>query len=179
MGFYLETDRLILRDLEEKDASEFVKQGNDKEINYFNWYLPYPLTLAKAKKIIKKRSVEQKGHRWLYELGIFLKENEKFVGIVSLYDVSKPENKAKLGYWIGKEHRKKGYVGEAVKEIIRFAFQDLKLNKISAKTMEDNEKSMKLLKKLDFRKIGIKKWDKIIDGKKHDVVEWEILNEFI
>ena len=175
----LETSRLIIRDLKENDAKEFAKQGNDKEINYFNWYLPFPLTLEKAKKIILKRSVEQKGHRWLYELGIFLKETGGFVGIVSLYDVSKPDNKAKIGYWVGKDFRKRGYAEEAVKTMIEFAFQELKLNKISAKTMEDNRNSNSLLEKIGFRKIGVSKWDKIIEGKKHDVFEWELLNKYI
>ncbi len=179
MKFSLKTDRLILRDLEEKDASEFVKQGNDKEINYFNWYIPYPLTLAKAKKIIQKRSVEQKGHRWLYELGIFLKEDQKFIGIISLYDVSKPDNKGKVGYWIGKEFRRQCYASEALNEIIKFAFQELKLNKLSAKTMADNINSSNLLKKMSFKKVGLKKWDKILDGKKHDVLEWELLNSSV
>jgi [ribosomal protein S5]-alanine N-acetyltransferase len=175
----LETPRLIIRDLEKNDAKAFAETGNDKEINYFNWYLPYPLTLEKTKKIIEKRTVKFMGHRWLYELGIILKETKEFMGIVSLYDVSKPENKGKLGYWIGKNYRRKGYAEEAVKKMIKFAFQNLKLNKISAKTMTDNKKSELLLKKLKFRKIRIKKWDKVIEGKRYDVAEWELLNKYL
>ncbi len=177
MKLSLETKKLILRDLEDEDAEAFAEKGNDKEINLFNWYIPFPLTLAKAKKIIAKRKLPQGSHRWLYELGIVLKETKEFMGIVSLYDVDKPENKAKLGYWIGKNYRRKGYTEEAVKEVIRFAFEELKLNKISAKTMANNKKSEFLLKKLSFRKVGIKKWDKVIEGKKCDVKEWELLNE--
>ena len=173
----LKTKRLILRELKETDAEAFAENGNDKEIKYFNWYLPFPLTTEKALKIIKKRLVPIQGHRWLYELAITLEETQEFVGIVSLYDVDKPENKAKLGYWMGKGYREKGYAKEAAQEIIRFAFQDLKLNKILAKCMADNFKSIELLKKLNFREIGIKKWDKVIEGKKHDVVEFEILNK--
>ena len=174
----LETKRLIIRDLQENDAKDFVKQGNDKEINYFNWYIPYPLTLAKAKNIIKKRNAEFVGHRWLYELAIILKETKEFLGIISIYDVSKPENKAKIGYWIGEEYRGNGYSEEALKEIILFSFKELNLNKLSAKTMTDNKVSNNLLEKSGFRKIGIKKWDKIIEGKKHDVFEWELLNPY-
>ncbi len=173
----LKTPRLIIRDLEDKDAKAFAENGNDEEIKFFNWYLPYPLTLAKAEKIITKRKIPQEGHRWLYELGIVLKETQEFMGIVSLYDVDKPENKAKLGYWIGKKYRRKGYTKEAIEEIIKFAFKELKLNKISAKTMASNKKSESLLKKLNFRKVGIKRWDKVIEGKKYDVKEWELLNE--
>jgi [ribosomal protein S5]-alanine N-acetyltransferase len=174
---HLKTKRLIIRDLKDSDAKDFAEQGNDQEINYFNWYLPHPLTFEKARKIIKKRSIEMQGHRWLYELAIILEETNEFLGIVSLYDVSKPENKAKIGYWIGKNYRRKGYIEEAVKEMIKFAFQNLNLNKISAKCMADNISSINLLKKLNFRKIGIKEWDKIIEGEKHDVVEWEMLNK--
>lgn len=176
MKIKLETRRLIIRELEDQDAGAFSENGNDKEINYFNWYLPFPLTLAKAKKIILKRKAPNETHRWLYELAIILKETKEFIGIVSLYDVSKPDKKTMIGYWIGKKYRGRGYAKEAVKKMIDFSFESLELNKISAKTMAENEKSKCLLKKMGFEKIGTKKWDKIIENKKHDIEEWEILN---
>jgi [ribosomal protein S5]-alanine N-acetyltransferase len=172
----LKTDRLLLRDLVEEDAEEFTQQGNDFDINFFNWYIPYPLTIDKAKNIIKKRSINPESHRWLYELGIFIKETGKFAGIVSLYDVSKPEKKAKLGYWLGKEYRGNGYSKEAILSLIFFTFNNLLLNKISAKSLSENYISNKLLESLGFRKIGVSKWDKILQGKKYDVFEWELLN---
>lgn len=175
----IETERLILRDLNIKDAEDFANQGNDPEINFFNWYLPYPLSLHKAKSIISKRSIVFKGHRWLYELGLFLKETGSFIGIISLYDVSKPDNKAKLGYWIGKGYRNKGYVSEGIKRILDFAFDELSLNKVSAKSLEDNEISNKILKKMGFRLVGVSKLDKIIKNKSYNVSEWEIINPLI
>ncbi len=176
MKIPIETKRLIIRELDKNDSEAFSKNGSDPEINYFNWYLPYPLPIEKAKKIIEKRRVETNTHRWLYELAIVLKETKEFIGILSLYDVSKPDKKAKIGYWIGKNYRKRGYAKEAISEIISYAFKELNLNKISAKTMIDNKASIALLENQGFRKVGVLMKDKIIDNKEHDVIEWEKLN---
>ena len=50
----IKTKRLILRDVKKEDTADFVLAGNSREINYFVWYIPYPLTMQKAKKMIKK-----------------------------------------------------------------------------------------------------------------------------
>lgn len=172
----LETKRLVIRDLTLDDAEGLASQGNDPDINFFNWYLPYPLSLAKAKSIISKRNTTFGSHRWIYELGIFLKDTNSFIGVISLYDVSKPDKKAKLGYWIGKSYRGKGYVSEAIIRILEFAFIELNLNKVSAKSLEENHISNNILQKMGFRLVGVSKLDKIIQNRGYNVSEWEILN---
>ena len=177
MKVKIETERLILRDLENSDATELAEQGNEKEINYFVWYIPYPFREQDAKKLIENRRKDYRKKRGIYELAIIHKESGKLMGLVSLYNIDKENNRAKIGYWLGNGYRGKGYASETIKKMIEFGFKELKLNKLSAKALASNEKSNKLLERLGFRMVGVKRKDKK-NGKDYlDTVIWELLNE--
>ena len=170
----IKTKRLILRDVRKEDAKDFVKAANSKEINYFTAYIPHPLTLEKAEKMIKRMIEQGKSKRRRHcELAITLKEEKKVIGMVNLYDIDYNSWKCKLGYWIGEDYRRCGYTEEACRAIIRFAFKKLKMHKIAATTLIDNYSSNKLLKKLGFKKLAISKHDRCICGKFCDCYLWE------
>ncbi len=173
----IKTKRLILRDLEMKDVKDFVKAGNSKEINYFVWYVPYPLTVKKAEKMIKRMIEQSKSKRRRhYELAITINGEKKVIGMINLYDTDYKCKKCKIGYWIGEKNRRKGYSEEACRAVINFAFKKLKMHKISAKALIDNFASNKLLRKLGFRKIATAKEDQFIDNKYMDCYLWEKFN---
>jgi len=61
-----------------------------------------------------------------------------------------------FGLEIGEiNERGKGYGYEVLSYFIEFMFNHLNLNRIELTTLTDNEKSIKLYKKLGFKKIGI------------------------
>src|SRR4030042_1797196 len=170
----IKTKRLILRDVKKEDTADFVLAGNSREINYFVWYIPYPLTMQKAKKMIKRMGEQAKSRRRRhYELAITLKKEERVIGMINLYDMDYKGRKCKIGYWISEAQRRKGYEEEAGRAIIDFAFKKLKMHKISGKTLMDNQASNKLLKKLGFKKIAISREDQFIDNKFMDCYLWE------
>ena len=174
----IKTKRLILRKPSVKDAKDLARNGNEKDMFYFTWYIPYPFTVSKAIKIIKwlNKEIRKKedGDKTL-AFCITLKNNGEVIGVIDLYDISNKNKRAKIGYWIGKEHRGKGFASEAVKAVLNIGFKKMKLNKISAETLKDNYGSNKLLKRLEFKEIGIKKKHKLLEGKLRDIVLWEIL----
>jgi len=173
----IKTKRLILRDIKKEDIKDFVLAGNSKAINYFTAYIPHPLTVEKAEKMIKRMIEQSKSKRRRHcELAITLKGEKKVVGMVNLYDIDYNSRKCKIGYWIGKEYRRKGYTEEACKAIIQSAFKKLKMHKISATTLTDNYSSNKLLKKLGFKRLATSKHDRFIDGKFFDCFLWEKFN---
>jgi [ribosomal protein S5]-alanine N-acetyltransferase len=172
----LKTKRLLLRELKSEDLEEFIEIGNEKAINYFTWYIPYPLTRKKARKAIEKiiegASKKKRDH---YELAITLKKGKKVIGMANIYSLNYKDKRAKIGYWIGKQYRRKGYAIEASKAMIDFAFGELQFNKLTGKTLAENKASNSLLKRLGFRKMGIAKQDQCVDGILKDCYIWEML----
>ena len=170
----IKTKRLLLRDVKKEDVKDFVLAGNSWEINYFVWYVPYPLTVKEAEKMIRRMIEQTKSKRRRhYELAITLKTEKKVMGMINLYDMDYKCRKCKIGYWIGKDYRRKGYCEEACRAIIKFAFKELKMHKISGKTLIDNKASNNLLKKLGFKKICRIKEDQFVDNKFIDCYLWE------
>lgn len=82
--------------------------------------------------------------------------------LIPQYDVYRIN--AEIGYWIGEPYWGKGYATEAVRLLIKFAFEELDLLRIYAKIYEYNIGSMKVLEKTGFEKEAIIKSSVIKEG---------------
>jgi RimJ/RimL family protein N-acetyltransferase len=88
-------------------------------------------------------------------------------------------SKAEIGYWIGLPFWGRGYATEAAREVVRYGFQDLKLNRIFAGVYGGNEASMRILTKLGFKHEGTLrqhylKWGRFLDSECYGLLrsEW-------
>jgi ribosomal-protein-alanine N-acetyltransferase len=61
---------------------------------------------------------------------------------------------AYLGYWIDASHQGRGLMTEAVRGILGFAFDTLKLHRVQIAIMPRNEKSLRVVERLGIRKEG-------------------------
>jgi len=124
----LEGNKIYLRYLTIKDAKELKEICNDISVHRFT-HVPYPYTMKNALEFIKQCKVNRKkGNEFVY--GIFEKETKKLVGTVSFVRISKRDNKAEIGYLIGKEFRNKGYATEAARLLLDYGFRKFKFHKI-------------------------------------------------
>jgi [ribosomal protein S5]-alanine N-acetyltransferase len=61
---------------------------------------------------------------------------------------------AYLGYWIDVDHQSQGYMTEALRAAVSFAFRRVRLHRIQAAVMPRNAPSLRVLGKVGFRKEG-------------------------
>ena len=145
----LETQNLILREFEDKDAQALVSGLSNINIAKFLVAFPFPFTKSDAKKFIKKTHKDSKQTpRTTYKLAITQKNT--LIGAIVLKEIDYTNLTCELGYWLSEEYWKKGLTTQAARRIIKFAFEELKLNKIIAKTITSNLASNNLIKKLGF-----------------------------
>lgn len=90
----------------------------------------------------------------LYPFIIELKDQEAFVGLISLRYGKKHYRRAEISYKISPEHWNKGYATEAVRELIRFGFDELGLHRIEAGCAVHNIASVKVLEKSGMTREG-------------------------
>ncbi|CRK80438.1 GNAT family N-acetyltransferase [Neobacillus massiliamazoniensis] len=110
--------------------------------------------LGEASRLIDmfhKNFYEKRGIRW----GIILKENQKFIGTIGLNALQMNNKRAEIGYELHPAYWRKGYISEAIKEVLRFSFEIIDLNRIGAVVYPENEPSLKLLMKIGFEKEGL------------------------
>ena len=145
----LETQNLKMRTLNANDASEeYLSWMQDYEINKYlesRFYVPQDT----GDLIDFINSVNASEDSLLF--GIFLKENSQHIGNIKIGPIIARHARSEIGYLIGESSaRGKGYAAEAIQEICRFSFDNLKLLKISAGVYEANISSIKTLLKAGF-----------------------------
>jgi len=165
------TPRLSLREISLKDAKDLIEGIGNIEVSKHLLPVPHPYSLRDAKYFInhckKKRT---KKPRTEYELSIELKSEKKVIGGFGLIDVDRHNKTAHLGYWLAKPYWRKGYITETAKEVIDFAFNKIKLRKLTIPIFKDNIPSNSLAKKLGAKLEGtlIQQCRSKADGRIHD-----------
>lgn len=149
----LETERLKLIEITQNhEESLFEILSLDEVTRYYG--TDSFTSIEEAKKLIdmfQKNFYEKRAIRW----GIILKESNKFIGTLGLNGLQLKNKKAEIGYEIHPFYWRKGYTSEAIKEVLRYSFLELELNRIGAVVYLENQASINLLEKLGFSKEGV------------------------
>jgi len=141
---------------------------SDKEVN--KWVIrPQAKNKIEAWAFIDRISKATKSNQSLYWC-INLKDHSEMIGSVSLWNFSKDLKTAEIGYDLNPKYHRKGIMNEAINAILDFGFNTLKFQKIEAYTHRDNEPSIKLLFKNNFRIL-----EKKIDEENKDNIIFELV----
>lgn len=175
MKIYSIDSRVYLNTLNRNDAKPLEVIGNDYEIFYNTPSVPYPYSMEHAVVFVES-AIEKYMRREEFHMGIRLQSNE-LIGMCALSNIDLTNKKAELGYWLGKMYWGKGYATEALNLMLGFGFDKLDLNKIYAKVLSYNERSIKLLSSLKFSKEGINRQDIFHMGKFFDDISFGLLKK--
>lgn len=167
---FIETDRLILSELEEQDIPLVTEYLQDKIFSDLTSNIPYPYTEEHA-RVWLKISIEAFESGKGYTFAIRTKDG-KIIGAIGLHDEG--FDKAELGYWLAKPFWNKGYVTEAAIAIIDFGFKELQFNKIYAIHFLHNPSSGKVMEKIGMEKEALLRQHLKKDGKYFDVPMYSI-----
>ncbi len=145
----LATERLLLRQPDIKDAEDVLAIRSSEIVNK---YLDRPATISieQARSFIDKINTAIDKNGCFYWV-ITLKSTEKLTGTICLWNFSKENNRAEIGYELHPDFRGKGIMQEAIRTVIDFGFEQLKLETITAFTDSANEKSNRLLEKNNLK----------------------------
>lgn len=148
----LSSSRLILRPYQPDMAFAFWQLIHD---NRERLQADFPdrtsavITLEDAER--RLRSLH---YQWnsgsMYGFGVWSKETGDYVGDVTLRRVTRGKPYGEVGYYLSAETEGQGFATEALKAVIRFAFQELRMNTISLRCAEDNMKSQKVAERCGF-----------------------------
>ena len=143
----LETERLILRRFELKDAPHFFELNSDPEVIRYTGDPPFE-SIEAAEAFIKAYDVYKRdGYgRWAVEL----KSNGEFLGFCGLrLDDDGPETD--IGFRFHRRHWCMGYASESGQACLDHGFNTLGLRRIIGRAMHENKASIRVLQKLGMR----------------------------
>jgi [ribosomal protein S5]-alanine N-acetyltransferase len=141
--FTIKTERLTLRLINPAVFHWAFKELSDAEIcSLFQFKEESELLAAKARYA---EGIES----WWFKFAwfqIFRSDDMKYLGWCGYHTIVVNHQRAEIGYeLLAEEERNKGYMGEALKKVIQYGFEDLNLNRIEALTSLENEISQKLI----------------------------------
>lgn len=113
-----------------------------------------------------------------YPFFIFRNEDGALVGGCTLSSVQRGvQQSCTLGYWAGEIFAGKGYVTGAVRALIPYVFEELRLHRMQAACLPENERSKAVLRKCGFREEGHARGYLKINGMWRDHVVFAILRD--
>lgn len=146
----LQTARLILRPWQESDAESLYKYAQNPNIGSIAGWPPHT-SVENSREIIKTVLSAPENY------AVVLKETGEAVGCVgimtdrgAMHSSKMEDHECEVGYWIGEPYWGKGLIPEAVNEILRHAFEDLRLTTVWCGYYEGNEKSKRVQEKCGF-----------------------------
>ncbi len=169
----LETDRLLLRRLDESDCEEVMTlRGNPETMKF----IPRPLVTTKEQAVehltmIEEKIVNNTGINW----GITIKGNPRIIGVIGHYKIDFENHRAEIGYMSLPETYGKGYITEAIKAVLKYGFDQMKLHSVEAVIDPGNIASEKVLLKNGFVKEAHILENEFWDGKFWDTVIYSLL----
>jgi ribosomal-protein-alanine N-acetyltransferase len=156
MKVHIETERLLIRDLEEYDAKGIFQLDSDPDVHEFLGKNPIN-TIDEAKQVIdfiRNQYVDNGIGRW----AIIDKKTDDFIGWTGLkyeqglrVDFSYYD----LGYRLRKKYWGKGIATESAIQSLKYGFEKLDLKEIGAAADVDHLVSNKILKKIGLKFIEI------------------------
>jgi RimJ/RimL family protein N-acetyltransferase len=146
-----------------------------------------PLSAAMIKKQYEKLEKQIEEDRNIYHFMIRAREDERLIGKAVVQGIEWTNGNGMIRLGLGAaQDRRKGYGTQALRMLLRFAFAELNLFRVSAIVPEYNEGAIALLQKLGFvqevcrRKSlerDVRRWDLYVFGLLNDEWQTQVLSE--
>ena len=145
----LESKRIYLRRFEEKDAEQLLKWGRNARYHNLAAFENYQ-NIEEAQRGVEQYMARPESYI------ICLRQNDQTIGLIELYERGLDEQSGLLktkevGFLLDQAFEGQGYMTEALRLILNYAFKKKRQKEIWAGTFVNNEKSQKLLEKLGFQ----------------------------
>lgn len=171
----LKTSRLVLRQFNLNDVQAVYRNmtSDGSMTTYLSWTVHE--SLAQTTEMVSKwifNYEDAEFYRWGIEY------EKQIIGSIHLLEVSNKSLRCELGYYIGSKWWNKGIATEASKEVIRFAFEQLGMHKITSWHHSSNVASGRVINNLGMVLEGVLRKDtRLKDGEFVDVKTYGLLHE--
>lgn len=170
----LYTARLILRRMRKSDIDDIFDYAHNPETSKFLLWYPHQ-TVNDTRfyyRNVDKRYKEGKFFDWAIEE----KASGRMIGTCGFTDINELDRKAEVGYVINPRHKGKGYATEALMRVLEFGFLELNFERIEARYIIGNDRSLRVMEKCFMKHEGIQRHSILAKGRFFDVGVCAILS---
>lgn len=174
----IDTPRMVLRLPEMSDHLVWVRLRQDGADFLRRWEPSWSSDHFTRRAFRNRVYWAQRAREDGRAIALFLirREDRRLMGAITLDNIRRgPAQTAQVGYWIGPEFARSGYMTEALEATVRYAFSVLDLSRIEAACLPENAPSRGLLERAGFRTEGTAEKYLRIDGRWRDHVLYATL----
>jgi ribosomal-protein-alanine N-acetyltransferase len=159
----LHTERLVLREVSAGDAAEiFFLRSNEQVLQYLD---KAPATSVEEAAAFIQRIQEDQSKTAGILWGITVKNSPNIIGTVGFWQMQKEHYRAEIGYALHPGYQGRGIMDEALKAVLAYGFETMKLHSVEANINPANNASRKLLEKNGFIKEAYFKENYFFNGR--------------
>lgn len=162
-------DQLIIRAIEPEDNPMLLELINDPETEYMLGGWSFPVSRPRQAEWTANQENEENTLRCTIEC------DNTAIGVVILSNIDYKNGTAEVHIKILKKYKGKGYGTNAIKTIVKYAFDELRLNCVYARISEHNKPSLRMFKKCRFEQEGTLRKRLYKRGQYLDVIPMSIL----
>jgi len=171
----LRSERLLLRPLALSDSQAFFDIFSDADTLLY-WSREPISSHEEAAALIQKELDFAKSGTCI-SWGVALPDSNLLIGKANIFQLSEQHRRAEVGYILDRQHWGRGYMTEAMRCVLAYAFDKLKLHRLEADTDPENAPSLALLEKIGFQREGLFRDRWHVHGRWHDSVMFGLLEE--
>jgi ribosomal-protein-alanine N-acetyltransferase len=164
----IETERMTLRPPQHSDFRSWVALRRDSVEFLKPWEPTWADDHLTRKGFTNRVYWAQRSISSGSAVPLFLirRSDEALLGAVTLSNIRRgPAQAGSVGYWIGQAHARHGYMREAVKALVHYAFTELDLSRIESACLPENKASRGLLESSGYKYEGVAQSYLQIDGR--------------
>lgn len=158
----LQTERLTLRKLTPRDAQDMFDYAHRADVTRYLTWSPHP-DVRYSREYLEYLQGRYAGGMY-YDWGVIDRSTGKMIGTCGFTSFNCTHDKAEIGYVLHPDYWGKGLAAEAVKKILDFGFEKLRLHRIEAKFMKENDRSLRVMEKVGMTFEGYEREAMLIKG---------------
>ncbi|MDO5620073.1 MAG: GNAT family N-acetyltransferase [Paracoccus sp. (in: a-proteobacteria)] len=156
-GLRLETDRMTLRLPAHHDFAPWAALRVESRDFLTRWEPVWSPDHLTRKSFTNRVYWAARASRQGTALPLFLiRHDGTLLGAITMDNIRRgPAQAATVGYWIGAQFARQGYMREALEAVVYHGFQVMDLSRIEAACLPENAASRGVLEKLGFKYEGV------------------------
>jgi RimJ/RimL family protein N-acetyltransferase len=172
--FMIAGEHVILRAFEREDAERCYRWMNDPNI-VRTLKSRYPIAFSNEVEWLERAMNAHAGER---HFAIERRDDRSHIGNASIHDIDWVSRTAWFGLFIGEPTAwNRGFGGDAIGTLVRFAFDEMNLFKLRINVFEYNERARHVLKGHGFVEEGMLARDFFREGAWHDIVILSVFHD--
>ena len=149
----LETQRLVLRQINPDDLQDLFAYASDPEVTrHLRWgpHRTQAETEAYLDQVLQEYQTGLDGP-W----GMEYKDTGKLIGSIHLMDVTAQHRKAEIGFVLSRAYWNRGLATEALRRVLAYSFETVGLNRLEGLCLVENHAARRVLEKAGMVREGL------------------------